>query len=519
MSDLPSYGAPPDEDEAPAQTTLADLPGQLKEWLGSVPGRVAGWASDAATVVNDFITRRDIADNATAEAQAFTSNVQQFSQGLDEVVRADPTATNMALGLAALTVPAIVADHPYLPDDQRGDIANALAGQVGQSIARNAVISWAQRDPDTAHAELARLGGLFGDEERTALGDHVDLIGAALDQDRDAAAIQAVNDRADQSHDRQAAYLDELIRPDGSYQFPRDWARRVANDPSVSPEDTARTTAIKERLMAQQAQKVVPPQLKAADIPQFLQWAQGGREGQKRIFDAAAADQIELKDAQDLIRIGRNPAEARYVEQAYNTYKQAINGPDGDLAASTGGDQAISIEFSNLLKGYRTLGAGAFDPNDPNFMGGMRKTFGQDAMNQRIATEQKVQRLEDIFARRAHEHQAHQAAERAVERQRFDITQKEHEIHQEQVKSKLAEQREARETERQWRLEQRGFHEQAVAEQATARMEAHLNEQAAAKSDRRVAEAHIGRTDREPAQSNPTDTFRKFLGLGREPHA
>src|SRR5512146_1614144 len=106
MSDLPSgYDGSASEDGPPPQTTPADYPSTIKEWMGNLGSSVQGWGQAAATWVNDFLTRRDIADNATAQAQQFTDNVQQFGAGLDQVIRADPTATDMALGLTALTVP------------------------------------------------------------------------------------------------------------------------------------------------------------------------------------------------------------------------------------------------------------------------------------------------------------------------------------------------------------------------------------------------------------------------------
>src|SRR5574340_1197904 len=256
FNDFGDPNAPPDE-VLPPQNSAADLPGLLKQWLGQVPAQHQEWAQAASTIVNDFVTRRDIADNATAQADDFVNSVRRFGDGLMAAVRADPTATNMALGLTALTVPALVNDHPYLDDATRPTVANQLAGEIGQNVARHAVLAWAQRSPDEAHNELTRLAPLFSGEQVDALRGHIDLLAGAQEQDQAGAVAQAQG-AADAFSARQtAAYVDELVGPDGRPQFPAQWVQRVVNDQTVSPADTAVAKQIHDRLLAQaQGQQV-----------------------------------------------------------------------------------------------------------------------------------------------------------------------------------------------------------------------------------------------------------------------
>lgn len=506
MSDMP-----PDysfDEREPVQNTMADLSGQLKGWLGNIGDRISGWAQDAATLVNDFITRRDIADTAEAQAARYTENVREFSRGLDEVVRADPTATNMALGLAALTVPALVAEHPHLPDDRRGQIADALAGEIGKSIAQNSVVAWAQRDADTAHTELKRLGGLFTDQERGALADHVDLLGDARQMDAEAAQIAEVNARAEESHRRTLLYGDELLRPDGALVNPN-WARRVVNDQNVSPDDTARLLDLQR--MQQRANQLatsgtVAPITNGNKLPDFIGMAKSGMAGQKQLYDQAIAGNISLQDARTLIQAGRNPSDLAAIENFVNNARKAVKGPDGDLDPD---GTAMAKLAHDVLTAYRTMGIGSLDPSDPNFFGAMRKSFGQNALDQRIAVEQKAQRLEDIFARR----QASARAEVQRQAEMFGLRDQIGEVRREEALAIRNAARENAAEERAKRLELRDLDRQQRAEFAAAATRARF--EAAQAPHAREPLPRGGGGGRSVQLPSPTETFRRFGRLGR----
>lgn len=515
MSDLPNpadldalAGPIGDESLPPVQNTLADLPGQLKEWLGGVAGRMGGWARDAATVVNDFITRRDIADAAAAEAEQFSASVQQFSGGLDEVVRADPTATNMALALAAITVPAIVGDHPYLSEDQRAGVADQLAGDMGRSIARNAVIAWAQRDPDTAQAELKRLGGLFGESDRSALADHVDLLARARAQDQAGAAAQDAVDRLTTSEASRGAYLDQLVDANGQPRIPRGWMMRVANDQRVSPEDTALLQRIQQRMQNLQTQFAgqTPPLTDGTKVGDFLKMAQGGRAEQAQLLEHVGVD-LDLRDAQTLMAIGKNPSEASYMNNVFSMARRAVKGPDGDLDPT---GEAMGRFAQVFLREYRQLGRGALDPNDPNFLGSLRGFAGRDAMTQRIQTEQKAERLADIFAKRQQMRRQEAQRQVAIMGVREDIA----ENRRQQAELGRQIERDERAREREYRQALREADRMTRAEFASAAARARLEaaNQPSAPLPRVPSGGGAGRVERRP---EPTDTFRRFLSLGR----
>lgn len=520
MSDLPNpadldaLAAPPadDTDTAPVQTTPADLPGALKSWLGNVGGRLQGWAQDAATIVNDFVTRRDIADKATLDAQAFTNNVREFSRGLDTVVRADPTATNMALGLAAITVPAIVADHPYLPDDQKAQVADQLAGEVGKSVAQNAVVAWAQRDPDSAHAELKRLGGLFPDNEREALADHVDLIGTAKDMDANAAQIQEANRRADASFERSKLYGDELIRPGGPAP---DFVRRVVNDQTVNPQDTDQLMR-RQQAMMDQASSGVPPKTNGLQFDKFLDMAGAGRQGWNQLWDQTMNGNLNPATAQALAKA--SPGDLAAMSKFYQNARRAAVGADGDLLNPHTSD-ALGKQMEQMVQAYSRWGVGSLDPNDPNFFGAMHKGFGQTALDQRLATEQKAAKLEDIFARRQEMRVARENAMAARRAQEFGIRQELETVNRERVKNERDAARAEATRQRDERLNVRNMERQQRAANVAAATQAKLEQQNEARqiaqADRIASAGPRGPAQRPPP--NPAETFRKWVGLGRTP--
>lgn len=531
-NDLDAIGGPPDEVLPPTQNTMADLPGQLKEWLGGVAGRMSGWASDAATIVNDFLTRRDIADTASAQAAQFSESVQAFSNGLDQVVRADPTATNMALGLAAITVPAMIDDHPFMPEDQRGPVSEALAGEVGKSIARNAVISWAQRDTPTAHAELSRLGGLFTTDERGALSDHVNLLGDARQTDTDASAIQAANDRAEESHRRSIAYGDQLIRPDGTPQFPAGWMQRVANDQGVSPDDTAQLGRVMQKMM-DNAATGAPTQSNGLKFGDFLDMAGKGIAGRRQLMEQVINGNLAPQTAQALVKA--SPSDLTALGNLYQNARKAAAGPDGDLINEATSD-ALGKKMETMIGAYSRWGVGALDPKDPNFFGAMHKGFAQSALDQRIAMETKARSLGDIFAGR-------QAAARNLEDIRLQNAQAEHQrarVERQQLREaeakKQAEEFGLRQKiEEAHKKEAEAQHTQAREERQQAAARQHEIRQLAQQEHAKFAEAAArARLERASALGTggnappaihptpppqPTDTFRRFSSLGRPERA
>src|SRR4051812_6738890 len=116
-------------------------PHPLEEFTGlfKTPSGQA-FADEAAVRINDYVTKRQIADANTAAGQQFSDNLQEMRQNFVGMVQDDPASTDLALELAHLGVSAMVGSVPGADPKHLDTISTSIQ----QDVARHAVHSMAE---------------------------------------------------------------------------------------------------------------------------------------------------------------------------------------------------------------------------------------------------------------------------------------------------------------------------------------------------------------------------------------
>lgn len=189
------------------------------------------WAATAAKRVQAHVVARRIAEGNAQAAQAFTNNIATTKSNLQQIVRGDPTALDMALDLVPHTVRALTSQHG-LGDEHTA----ALTQHMQAEIAHAAVISLAQQDYGAASKMLTgdRVSALLPQDQREGLGDYIVHQENLRRTDHIAAMRQAQNDAYERDHRTAGDWLGSLAHPTtGDAGFPPGWGQNVMNDPRL----------------------------------------------------------------------------------------------------------------------------------------------------------------------------------------------------------------------------------------------------------------------------------------------
>lgn len=355
MSDIPEDEAVPHPAD-PAQP-LVDFVGGFNDPQAQEVFR------DAAVRVQDYMVRRNIADENAAAANRMADNLGRFKDGLVEMVSTDPAAVNLGLDLVPDVIHGLVGTHPYMPDDQREGAATGMVSDIQREIGRAAVMSLADRDEAAARRLLGgdRVSGLFDDRDQLALSGYIGAQATARSIDADAVAQQRAVDQAKTADFQAIGYVSSLLDDNGSLQFPPGWAQQVTADPTVSPGATAAMLNMYTRLQQDGDAETSDPFVMADMIS-----AAANGTGSVPAALGQAGRGLRAVDAVGMAQMAMSPdtTTAGVLNDLAQEGRTSLASTENGLA----GQQAFS-RFMNWLVPAVRNGLVSLDPGDKNYAG------------------------------------------------------------------------------------------------------------------------------------------------------
>lgn len=294
------------EDGSPAPAAPGWEPA-LDHIVQAVPG--APGVEEAATYLNDYVQRRNIADANEAAAQNFASDLSDFRDGMKQFVTADPTlgAVQATMKATAPMVQGVVGTTGHPDADEH---AGTLTRHIHGEIASAAVTSAAEKDANHARMLLDHpdISGALATGEADSLRNYIDM------QDRARALDQHIQDREQaMAADTRAGnamfgYAAQLRSPDtGSPVFPSRWNQRVLADNSVPPGDTAVLRQLYGRLAVDGGPTTSDPWTAHQMVSDI---ASGDAPHPREVLSQVAGGNLRFNDALHLSSIPRESAAA-----------------------------------------------------------------------------------------------------------------------------------------------------------------------------------------------------------------
>jgi len=193
------------------------------------------WAGVAADRVQTYLTARSNALDAENSAQAFQNNMTSTRDGLVNLVKSDPGATDLALDLAQHSVNGVTDQHGHLDPDARSGAANDLIQHFQSEIAHAAVQSLAEKDKDAALQALDRYGKYIPDDQQGGLRLYAQVQDELRAQDGNAQQLQAMRDKAAAGYNSATSYINAMRDPTtGEFRSPPNYLQQLVADPSLA---------------------------------------------------------------------------------------------------------------------------------------------------------------------------------------------------------------------------------------------------------------------------------------------
>jgi hypothetical protein len=351
----------------------------LQEFAGIFTNPAAKeWAGEMAARINDYTTRRQIADDNIAAGENFVADMDQFKSGLISGVRSDPFFVHTALDLVTPTLRALTGAMPNAPEDVDAHNA-ALAGHMQREIATAAVTMLAETHEGAARGMLAdqRIAGLLGDAVQP-LDGYIGAQAQARAIDREAEARNVAAYEALAADTTATNYLASLIDPiSNTVQFPPGFNQGVLADPRLPPPVKAGVLGVYERLAANGDIERSDPYVVTAAIRRA---ANGEPPPAGELLQHAGAD-LTLKDALSLTRkLSISPAakiEAQQMMATLDTARRILSPPEYGAAG-----QAAYGRFADwFLDEYDRRGPVSLNPASPNWILGGTDVAGSDPVS------------------------------------------------------------------------------------------------------------------------------------------
>lgn len=344
-----------DEDEAPLPQGTASP--ALQEFPDVFTHPAAKeWASEAATRLNDYFQRRQLAENAAAVGQDFVNNVDQFKSGLVSMVQSDPHAVHVALDLVPSTVSALINGMPNAPGNSDEHHA-ALTGHMQSEIAAAAVTSAAESHEGVARALLGneRIQSVLGDAVGP-LGVYTDMQAAARQRDQEADRGQAQAAQVEIADNSARNYIGALVDPNnGKPRSPPGWNQAVMADNKVPPQLKVDLFDVHERLGTNGDAQTDPHALMAM-VQQMAQ----GQTRQNAIYPMLG-NNLSLADAGTLFAAAGNQKTIQTLDATLQAAARQI-APNGDI----GETRALGRFINWLIPAWGR--GGSIDPRDEDYI-------------------------------------------------------------------------------------------------------------------------------------------------------
>ncbi len=320
------------------------------------------WAGEAVARLNDYLTRRDLADANERAGQNFVNDITRFKDGLVGLVDNDPHAVGVALDLVAPTMAAIIGTMPGRPEDADAHHLT-ITTDMQNEIATTAIKSMAMRDEGSAHAMLAnpRIQSIVG-EGAEGLTNFISLQGSArardaqMDQERD---YQARSKLAD---DSALSYISALYNPrQDDVQFPPNWNQAVMADDRLPAAAKAGVLGLFDKLRVTGDAESSNAGLVTEAVARI---ASGEPPHPSELLQYVGRD-IKLADALQLGHAAADPTSRRYFEQLDSTLQSAraqLAPPENGRAG-----EAAYQRFVNWLL-PRTREGAVLNPNSKDYL-------------------------------------------------------------------------------------------------------------------------------------------------------
>jgi hypothetical protein len=323
------------------------------------------WAGEVSARLNDYFTRRQIADDNTMAGNNFVADMDTFKSGLVNMVQADPNAVHTALDIVPPTISALMTSMPN-PPENADDHHASLTGHIQGEIATAAVTRLAE-----THEGAAR--GMLNDERiKAALGDAAGPLDTYISAQAQARQTDHEAEVADmQAHAALAAdqtavrYLSALYDPaSGTTQFPPGWNQAVLKDPAIPPPIKNAMAGVYDRLRGRGDVETSDPSV----ITDAIRRAANGLPPPAGELLSRAGQDLTLNDALTLTRkLSISPAakvEAEKMMETIDAVGHQIASPEYGIA----GARAYG-RFVNWFVGeYARQGPSSLNPQSDRWM-------------------------------------------------------------------------------------------------------------------------------------------------------
>jgi len=192
------------------------------------------WSEEVGARLNDYFTRRQIADENIAAGETFVQDMESFKSGLVQGVQKDPHFVYTAMDIVPPTIDAFGRALPEFPGDEH---ATNLTSHIQGEIATAAITKMAEVNAHAARTMLGdeRIKSLLG-ENAQALHTYINSQETARQIDYQA-EVEALQAQAALKADVVAVEkLSNLVNPaSNTVQFPAQWNQSVLADPNIPP--------------------------------------------------------------------------------------------------------------------------------------------------------------------------------------------------------------------------------------------------------------------------------------------
>ncbi len=344
----------------------ADPPRGLVDLVDSVQDPQArDVMANAAVRVQDYLVRKQIADDNQAAANRLVSNLGSFKDGLASLASADPGAVSLGVSIAPDMIDGLVSLNPFLPEDQKPAVRDALTKDVQREVVHAGVMSAADKDAEQARRLLAAHDGVLDDADRVNLHGYINTMSMARGMDAEAEARQTAQDIARVTNHAAVNYLSALVDPQtGEAQVPRGWAQAVTSDKDIPPDVTASMLNVYSRVKDGDGQ---------TDWHTFADMTNRIANGQQvplnEVF-SQVGNGLKLADAATLARGSVDqmapPAqrEFRQLDATIQAARKVLAPPEYGVA----GDKAFERFMEWMVPQYRNAGPGSLNPKAETYI-------------------------------------------------------------------------------------------------------------------------------------------------------